>query len=115
MGLKERPQEKKWLLRAVLWAALAAACAAVLYSALAALLTRLGVDSGLAHGVALLVPAALGAVAALWLGRRFLQGLAKLRSAVQTVAEGDLSVRLPQEEGPFAASYSDFNQMSPRR
>ncbi len=112
MGLKERPQEEKWLHRAVLWAALAAACAAVLYSALTELLTRLGVNIGLAHGVALLVPAALGAVAALWLGRRFLQGLAKLRSAVQTVAEGDLSVRLPQEEGPFAASYSDFNQMA---
>ena len=66
-----------------------------------------------AYVLALAAPAALGALTAFQAGRAALRRLRQLREAFGTITDGDLSVRLPEEErGTFSEIYSDFNRMA---
>ncbi len=112
--MKERPplESRQLLQRFVIRSVLAAAVAAAAYCAAAALLLRLGLGWG-AYAAALVLPALLGAGAAVRMGLPALRSFQRLRQAFQAITDGNLSVRLPEgPDGAFSAAYADFNRMA---
>ena len=113
--MKESPQLDRTKLFVYLAAGPAAFAAgsALIYCAAAALLARLGLDGPLRWRLALLFPTAFGLFLGLWAAGPVGRHIRRLRSAFQTITGGDLSVRLPQEDGViFSGVCSDFNRMA---
>ena len=69
--------------------------------------------AGLGYAAALLIPLLVGAGTALVTVAPANRHFRRLRSAFQTIIDGDLSVRLPEEgNGIASVSYSEFNRMA---
>ena len=86
--------------------------AVLLYCACAALLRGL-LPGQAAYVLALLAPAAAGWGAAVRIGAPADRQVHRLQEAFQTITDGDLSVRLPEEPGGmFSETYAGFNRMA---
>ena len=112
--MRQIPQlgSRRLLLCSTLLFALTGAASALLYWGAVSLLLRWGMGP-LSYAVGLLAPLITGGGIALLLGIRFARRFSKLQSAFQTIADGDLSVRLPEQGcGTFSATYAQFNRMA---
>lgn len=88
------------------------AVSAVLYCLMAGWLSGLGIGT-IRYALALPVPVLIGVGTALVTAGPANRRFRKLRQAFQTIIDGDLSVRLPEENtGIFSVARSDFNRMA---